>query len=273
MRNNRINDLDMSKDTWKKATEGLITDSLWLFPNRDNSGGHDGSYHGNFVPQIPHQLIKRYTKPGDIVFDPFMGSGTTAIEALRLGRKFFGIDIETNIYQQTLSRLLDLYPECIEPNIADFRLRRGNSLTIDYQEILHNTWPDKDYVDLVILHPPYWDIIKFSQEPNDLSQAGNYRDYIHQLFIVITKSLALLKPKHYLAIVIGDITKKGKIIPLQSLILQAVEGIGIDLVGMVVKDMQENRAKQNKRALWRYRCLFNGTFVFKHEYILIFRKK
>ena len=46
----KINDLDMSR--WKELDDVWL-DSLWIIPNRDNSGAHNGHYHGNFVPQIP----------------------------------------------------------------------------------------------------------------------------------------------------------------------------------------------------------------------------
>lgn len=55
----KYNDIDMSK--WKEY-EDVLTDSLWIFNKRDNSGVHTAGYHGNFVPQIPNQLFKRYTK-------------------------------------------------------------------------------------------------------------------------------------------------------------------------------------------------------------------
>ena len=42
----KINDLDMSK--WQELTD-VWTDSLWIIPNRDNSGAHRGHYHVNFV--------------------------------------------------------------------------------------------------------------------------------------------------------------------------------------------------------------------------------
>lgn len=72
-----FNDLDLSR--WKELD--VWTDSLWIIPERDKTGKHNGFYHGNFVPQIPRQLILRYSKKGEMVFDPFIGSGTTAIEA------------------------------------------------------------------------------------------------------------------------------------------------------------------------------------------------
>ena len=74
----RYNDLDPKK--WKEYKD-INIDSLWIIDRRDNSGVHSGDYHGNFVPQLPRQLLMRYTKRGDWILDPFMGSGTSLIEA------------------------------------------------------------------------------------------------------------------------------------------------------------------------------------------------
>lgn len=85
----KFNDFDMQN--WKSLGD-IETDSLWIIEKRDNSGKNDGFYHGNFVPQIPRQLIKRYTKAGDVVLDPFAGSGTTVYEAETLARNCIAID-------------------------------------------------------------------------------------------------------------------------------------------------------------------------------------
>jgi len=49
------------------------------------------------VPQIPRQLISRYTRSDDVVLDPFVGSGTTAFEAESLNRNFIGVDIQPKL--------------------------------------------------------------------------------------------------------------------------------------------------------------------------------
>lgn len=61
----------------------------WDFPMAGTELGSVHKIHwfpGNFIPQIPAALIQILSKPGDLVLDPFVGSGTTAIEALKLGR-------------------------------------------------------------------------------------------------------------------------------------------------------------------------------------------
>lgn len=65
----KYNDLDLSQ--WREYTD-IETDSLWIIDKRDNSGAHSGHYHGNFVPQIPHQLFSRYHKRG-LDFRPIYG--------------------------------------------------------------------------------------------------------------------------------------------------------------------------------------------------------
>jgi hypothetical protein len=84
-----FNDIDVNQ--WKAYNE-IITDSLWLIGSRDKSGAHTAELHGNFIPQIPHQAMLRYTKQGEIVLDTFLGNGTTLIECKRLAEN--GIRIE-----------------------------------------------------------------------------------------------------------------------------------------------------------------------------------
>lgn len=60
-----FNDLDLG--SWKESE--ILTDSLWVIPERDKTGKHNGFYHGNFIPQIPHQLILRYTKKNEVVLE------------------------------------------------------------------------------------------------------------------------------------------------------------------------------------------------------------
>jgi hypothetical protein len=92
-----LNDIDISQ--WRAYSE-IITDSLWLIGSRDNTGAHTAELHGNFIPQIPHQAMLRYTKRGEIVLDTFLGNGTTLIECRRLGRNGIGIELDLGVAQK-----------------------------------------------------------------------------------------------------------------------------------------------------------------------------
>ena len=151
MAKKKINELDMTK--WKEYDD-IITDSLWLIDKRDKTGNHKGDYHGNFIPQIPNQLIKRYTRKGDWILDAFLGSGTTLIECQKLGRNGIGIDIDPEILSVAKERATT------EAGNSKLEFLNGDSSTIDLTETLKKNNIKK--VQMILYHPPYWNIIKFN---------------------------------------------------------------------------------------------------------------
>ena len=67
--------------------------AFWTSRQRQAHRLHELSYRACFKPQLPAFFIERLTRPGDVVYDPFMGRGTTLIEALLRGRIPYGNDI------------------------------------------------------------------------------------------------------------------------------------------------------------------------------------
>lgn len=89
--------------------EGDIIDSVWTDIPPVNPVAKERQ---NYPTQKPEKLIERIilasTNPGDIVFDCFMGSGTTQAVAMKLGRRFIGADINLGAIQTTTKRLLSI---------------------------------------------------------------------------------------------------------------------------------------------------------------------
>ena len=71
----------------------LETTTIWSFPSRGKWATHDAKYRGNWSPNIPRNVILRYSQEGDVVLDQFIGGGTTAVEAKLTYRNFVGFDI------------------------------------------------------------------------------------------------------------------------------------------------------------------------------------
>ncbi|MFA6146428.1 MAG: DNA methyltransferase [Patescibacteria group bacterium] len=254
---------DLNLDDWKESE--IWTDSLWLISARDKTGKHDGFYHGNFVPQIPRQLILRYSKKNDVVFDPFVGSGTTAYEAESLGRHFIGIDIQPNLIKHIQNKVdnKNYFSEFLSADSAHLETLEK------IKEILKNK--KKKNIHLAILHPPYADIIKFSDLKDDLSNAKSLKEFLGKFSAVLKNTIEILEKGRYLAIVIGDKYTQGKWIPLGFYCLNEAQKLGLTLKSIIIKNMEGNRAKQNKEGIWRYRALSSDYYIFKHEYILIFK--
>ena len=259
----KCNDIDLKR--WREYSE-VVTDSLWLIERRDNSGAHDGSYHGNFVPQIPHQLFTRYTKRGDWILDAFMGSGTSLIEAQRMGRNSIGIELQSDVADDARRRIDSEHVEGLRAEILI-----GDSRTIDLQSELERL--SIDAVQFVILHPPYWDIINFSGSEADLSNAATLDEFLQSFGRVIDNTTSVLERDRYCAVVIGDKYSNGRVEPLGFYCMNEFLERGFLLKGIVVKNIGETKGKARDQNLWRYRALNGGFYVFKHEYIFVFQKK
>ncbi len=261
-------DLDLSR--WREY-EDIITDSLWLLGARDRSGPHSAEYHGNFVPQIPNQIVRRFTMRGETVLDLFSGMGTTLIECRRLGRHSLGVELNPVVAERSRE---------LAAQVGDSHAVRTNVLVGDsssaetalqVREALQQH--GDGYADCVLLHPPYHDIIRFSADPRDLSNSVSHVEFLEGLRRVVRHARDLLRPGRHLALVIGDRYAGGECVPLGFECMRVCREEGLLLKAINVKDMQGNeRGKGKTNNLWRYRALKSGTYIFKHEYVMVFRK-
>lgn len=258
----KYNDINMKQ--WKKYSD-VYTDSLWIINRRDNSGAHSGHYHGNFVPQIVNQLLTRYTKENDWVLDPFMGSGTTLIEAQKMKRNSIGVELQQRVADEAIMRIKS---ESIEGIKAEVLV--GNSKNINLDEKLKTLGIDK--VQFVMFHPPYWDIIHFSEDEEDLSNTSSLDQFLSGFSEVIDNTTQYLEKNRYCGLVIGDKYSNSQITPLGFYCMNLFMQKGFILKAIIVKNFGDTEGKANQQGIWRYRALASDFYIFKHEYIMIFKK-
>lgn len=90
------------EDTISKEEFLEFTKSLWKMPTESaKKVGHPAPFN----IELPYRLIQLYTFKGDVVLDPFIGSGTTALAAVKTGRKFMGYDVNSEYVRLADTRI------------------------------------------------------------------------------------------------------------------------------------------------------------------------
>lgn len=259
--------MELENKDWKETD--LNVDSLWLIPERGKYGKHKNIYHGNFIPQIPNQLIRRYTKIGETVLELFSGSGTTLYECEELKRDYIGFDINTDIIDYVNSNMNN--SSMINYSLNNVDVTNKEKITEVFTE-----WSEKcnkQYVDFMIAHPPYLDIVKFTDDERDLSNIADVDIFVERLIIAIDNGFRYLKKNGYFAIIAGDVYKNSEVVPLAFRIMDSIKkNFKVKMKGIIIKNIEGNRGKLGVQDIWKYRALRSDYFLFKHEYIFVFKK-
>jgi len=247
----------MNNKLAEEVTEDkLETTTVWSFPTRGNWATHSAKYRGNWAPQIPRNLIQRYSQGGDVVLDPMVGSGTTMIEAKLLKRRGIAFDV---------------HPEVVELAKTACKFEAENGMLEPKIEVgdARNLAKIKDSaVDLIATHPPYLNIIKYGKKDVDADFSGvsNLRKFCDQMNLVAKECHRVLKPNKYCAILIGDTRRRRHFVPLAFNVMQEFLKAGFILKEDVIK-LQHNCATTR---YWGAQA--KDFLLIMHEHLFVFRK-
>jgi len=237
------------------------TTTVWSFPERGRWATHRGRYPGNWAPEVPRNLILRFTSPGETVLDPMMGSGTALLECLLTNRRGFGIDIEPEVVELAASNL-NLGHEPIDwaGDRAPVRLFVGDARSVD-------AIPTES-VHLAALHPPYAGIVPYgtATNPNNLSRLSIPR-YIAAMRDVAAESYRVLAPNHHCAVLIGDTRRHKHYVPLSVRVLEQFLDAGFVLREDIIKLQHRMKGTREK---WRGSTY--DFYLIAHEHLYVFRK-
>ena len=259
---------DINLNKWKEYAH-VLTSTLWLFPSRLREHGHSNEYHGNYIPQIAQQMYERYTKKNDVVLDLFFGSGTSGIEAINMNRRCIGVELK--------QELVDSVSQKFTPKqlVTDVNIICSDSTSEDASEKVKARLEimGEEKAQFLMLHPPYDDIIKFSDKKEDLSNCETTEQFYDMFEKVAKNGYDLLEKGRFACLIIGDSYKNSEVQPLGFECMNRMRKLGFVLKSTIVKDIQGNeRGKGRTANLWRYRALAGGFSIFNHEYIFVFQK-
>jgi DNA modification methylase len=219
---NRLNDLDPK--TWLKFQKSWFVHAPP--PRKKGVIRHPAK----FPETLAQDFIEFFTKRGQIVMDPMVGTGSTLLAALRSGRHSIGIELNNN------------YAEITEQLVAEEMINLGESVKDISCQVIHGNaaqitkiakefnFPDIDYM---ITSPPYWDMLhakgaqtqkkrrdteeldtQYSDDPEDLGNIHDYDEFLRKLVDIYVEIKPFIKPRAYLTIIVKNVKKGGKIYPL-----------------------------------------------------------
>ena len=119
------------------ASVPLFTNEFWTSKQRAASSLHEVSYRACFKPQLPAFFISRLTEPDAVVYDPFMGRGTSIVEAALLGRTPRGCDVNPISHILTLPRLHPPHINEVAERLTGIRLEWRGSMPEELLTFYH----------------------------------------------------------------------------------------------------------------------------------------
>lgn len=231
--------------------------TVWSFPERGSWATHGAGYRGNFAPQIARNVIEMYSGKGDSILDPMVGGGTTLIEAKLLARNALGMDIN---------------PEAVEICKEGLKFKHN---PVTKQKVVVGDARDLSFlkdesIDLVVTHPPYMNIIKYSEGKiaEDLSNIGSLPKFCDEIERIAKELFRVLKQDKYCAILIGDTRRGRHYVPLAFNVMKRFLKAGFVLKEDIVK-VQHN-CKYTER--WRWKAKKDKFYLIMHEHLFVFRR-
>lgn len=241
---------------WEPEDFELEMTTHWSFPKRGDWATHDAKWRGNWSPYIPRNLLLRYSQEGDLVLDQFAGGGTTLVEAKLLNRNIIGVDIN-DVALERCKEKIDFDYEAAKGRVE---LHKGDARNLDFIS--------DDSIDFVCTHPPYANIIKYSEGiKGDLSQL-KVSEFLEEMKLVASESYRVLKKGRFCAILMGDTRQKGHMVPMSFDVMRIFEEAGFKLKELIIKEQHNCRAT----GYWKTNSIKYNFLLIAHEYLFVFKK-
>jgi len=257
---------------WKPMNFVREKTTVWDFPQRGNWAVHSGEYRGNWPPQIPRNLISKYTKKGDLVIDAFAGGGTTLIEAWLMGRKSVGLDISKLAIQTMNHRLKEMEKLGKKDNGVhlnpDYRPVVISANALELSKIIGKYSIETGRLKLICAHPPYLNSIRYTiDNENDLALIRDARIFYSRIQTFAREVSTLLHKNGICAILIGDVRKNKKTIPLGLKTLDIFLKEGFEVENIIIKTQHRDKSSE----FWVNHK--SGILLMAHEYLLVLKKE
>ena len=276
---NKLNDL--SGREWIKFTKS------WFVHRPEPRGDRKIRHPASFPESLVKDFVSFFTRKGELVVDPFVGTGSTLLAALETGRSAIGFDI--------VKKYADISKDRVKDALArNGTLEKARKSGPSWAKIikadsakLSKVWKRKGFppADYCITSPPYWNQLRkshmrqkgraekgldttYSDDPDEIGNIEDYHDFLSALKRAFDEVYMVMKPKGYLTIITNNVFSDGRMYPLA---FDTVSTLSQEPFGWTPKD--EKVWCQDDKTLLPL-GVFNAWVGNRHhQYCLIFRKE
>ena len=186
----------------------------------------------------------------------YKNGGTTLVEAKLLNRDIIGVDVN-DVALERCREKVDFEHEGAGGKVY---IKKGDARHLDFI-------PDES-VNLICTHPPYADIIKYSDDiPEDLSRL-KVKDFIEEMKPVAAECYRVLKKDKFCAVLMGDTRQKGHMIPMSFDVMKVFQDAGFKLKELIIKEQHNCKAT----GYWKTNSVKYNFLLIAHEYLFVFKK-
>ena len=216
---NRLNNLT--------PTEWLKFQKSWFVHNPPPRRKDVLQHPAKFPETLAQEFVEFFTKKGQTVLDPMVGTGSTLVACLRAGRNGVGIELNPK-YAAIAKQVVAEEAKLLDPRTA--KKIHAEVIVGDAAEKITDIHGPVDYV---ITSPPYWDMLHargaetqkkrraapsldvlYSDDARDLGNIHDYDEFVERLAHIYEALYPVLRDRAYMTIIVKNVKKGGKIYPL-----------------------------------------------------------
>lgn len=259
--------------------EQLISSIMWSQapPRSQLKALHPATFSERDI----ERLINFFSKPGEVVLDPFVGSGSTLIACQASGRAGVGLELIPRWAQIARQRVAE------EAAPGAGQSPRGEAVppqqVVEGEALTELQGLPEGHFDFVVTSPPYWNILtkkgikvqaeresqnlptRYSDHSHDLGNITDYGEFLDRLTEIFAECGRVLRPGRYLAVIISDFRHGSNFVLYHADLARRLEEVGLPLRGVTV-------LLQDHKNLYPFGVPYSFVSNIHHQYILIHQK-